>query len=783
MPLTSGDRLGPYEILGPIGAGGMGEVYRARDVALGREVALKVLAHAGDAEHSRRFPDEARLASSLNHPNIVQIYGLGEEGDVLYIAMELVRGRTLRALLGEGALPVPKALHLATQVADAMAAAHASGIVHRDLKPDNIMVTAEDRVKVLDFGLAKRQGGLIAEGQPPNEAATETCLTVAGAILGTIGYMAPEQAAGRPLGPTADQFSFGAILYEMLSGRRAFKRDTAVATLSAILSETPPPIDTLNPAVPASLQQIVERCLAKNPADRYPATADLVVQLAAAATAAAPWVSRLTRRRAIWLGGVAAASVVTGASAWKLWPNGSGIRVLAVYPFENSAKDDDAEFLCDGVTRSLIRQLTTLPGLKVKRGPKGKIADPQEAGRRLKVDAIVTGSITRRPGKILVSVELLDARTGDVLWSSPSYDRDESELLRTQDEIVNKIIDEGIRMKLSSADRRRLSKRSTNDPEALQLFMRAIYHHGKETEADYLSARALLLQAVERDKNFALAYWALAWNYLAMTSDGYTRPAEVWPVARAYAQQALSLDDTLAEPHGALGTEALCHRWNWAEAEREFGLALRAPEPDVWIPYMFERWAVGRNEDAFRVMGKAVEVEPASVIWRVKQADLYLRARQADTAGKLYENIIADAPDDSRAYFGLAEVAGAQERFDDAIEFLRQGYLALGVEDDALLKVLSEARGAEGYRKLERMGAQHELDVLADRAAANKYASPLDYARAHARLGDKDEAFRYLDAALAEKSPALVYLKADRAWDLIRNDDRFRDAVKKIGIP
>ena len=222
MPLKPGERLGQYQILELIGTGGMGQVYRARDFTLGREVALKVLAHAGDTDHQRRFPDEARLASSLNHPNIVMIFALGEESDVAYIAMELVRGRTLRALLADGPLPVLKALHLGTQLADALTAAHASGIVHRDLKPDNIMVTAEERVKVLDFGLAKRQGGTVQDASA--EVATQTCLTVAGVILGTVGYMAPEQAAGRVVGHAADQFSFGAILYEMLSGRRAGNR-------------------------------------------------------------------------------------------------------------------------------------------------------------------------------------------------------------------------------------------------------------------------------------------------------------------------------------------------------------------------------------------------------------------------------------------------------------------------------------------------------------------------------------------------------------------------------
>ena len=430
----------------------MGAVYRARDVKLGRAVALKVLskAVAGDSDYLRRFQEEARLASSLNHPNIVTIYGLGEAGDVAYIAMELVHGRTLRKLLAEGAPPVRKVLNLAVQVADALAAAHAGGIIHRDLKPENVMVTAEERVKVLDFGLAKRHSGTIAGEHSSEGIETQTCLTAAGVILGTVGYMSPEQVAGRALKHASDQFSFGAILYELLSGCRAFQCATPVETLAAILHGQPAPIQTLNATVTAPLQQMVERCLAKNPEDRYPVTQDMAAQLqdirdhweragapagvmAAAAPVSIPDVRharRVTRRRVMWMGAVAAASAVSGLTAWKLWPVGSEIRSLAVLPFENAAKDDDAEFLCDGLTDSLIRQISALQSLTVKRGGvfKGKSVDPQAAGRQLGVDAIVSGTVARRSGQLRMSAELVDVRTGAVLWSG-KYDRDQADLL------------------------------------------------------------------------------------------------------------------------------------------------------------------------------------------------------------------------------------------------------------------------------------------------------------------------------------------------------------------
>ena len=365
-----GRHLGGYEILSLLGAGGMGEVYRARDVKLGREVALKVLARpaGSDPAYLQRFEEEARLASALNHPNIVTIYGVGEEGDIAYIAMELVRGRTLREVLAERALRVGEVLDLAAPLADALAAAHASDIMHRDLKPENVMVTPEGLVKVLDFGLAKHPVRLDSRVHAQDDVATRAALTHDGMILGTVGYMSPEQAAGRPASLSSDQFSFGVILYEMCCGRRPFERDTSVETLSAIIREQPPAIQTVNPGVTFPIQQIVERCLAKQPGDRYANTRHLANELreirdqwnrvsesgaAQALTAglpetrtvadAAPVVS-VTRRRALWLAGGALTTMVAGLGAWRLWPQDTGIRVLAVLPFANAAHDEEAEY-------------------------------------------------------------------------------------------------------------------------------------------------------------------------------------------------------------------------------------------------------------------------------------------------------------------------------------------------------------------------------------------------------------------------------------------------------
>ena len=492
----------------------------------------------------------------------------------------------------------------------------------------------------------------------------------------------------------------------------------------------------------------------------------------------------VTRRRAMLLGGVAAATAASGLTAWKLWPSDSGIRSLAVLPFENPANDADAEFLCNGLTDSLIRQITALPALTVKRGGvfKGKNVDPQVAGRQLGVDAIVSGTVARRSGQLRITSELVAVRTGAVLWSG-QYDRDEADLLLIQDQIASAILDEGIRLKLSEAERRRLVQRSTNNREANELYLRAIFYEAKETEGDYLMARKLLLEAIDKDKNFARAFGALARNYVIMAVDGYARPTEAWPLVKLYAEKALVLDPALLEANAGLGAEAFWNQWNWSLAEQQYETALQSAADRSALGYVLERWAVGRPDDALRLIRKVRVVDPLDLGWKLREADMLLRTAQTPKAAEIYEEIIRDSPDDPRAYFGLAEVRNTQKQFDEAIAQLRLGYDALGATDDSLLEVLAKARGAEGYRQAERAGAQLELDGLAKNATSHSYVSPLDFARAHARLGHKQQAFAYLDAAFEDRAPGLVFLKVDHVWDSIRNEQRFQDAVKRVGLP
>ncbi len=784
-PHLAPGRIAGYEILSLVGAGGMGEVYRARDLRLGREVALKVLARAaaGGPADLRRFEDEARLASGLNHPNIVTIYGVGEAGELAYIAMELVRGRTLRESLTGRALPASELLPLSVQLADALAAAHASGIVHRDLKPENVMVTPEGRVKVLDFGIARRFGE--ADPRPATGADVPATQTAVGTILGTVGYMSPEQAAGEAARHTSDQFAFGIILYEMLSGRRAFERETKAMTLDAIVHEEPEPIEGLRPE---ALRNVLARCLAKDPADRYLDTGDLASELHRIRgqweRAANP--AGLTRRRAIWLAGAAAA---VGVAYWRLWPRDRGIRSLAVLPFVNALKDESVEYVCDGIAWSVIRGISRLPSLSVKPRSavsnfKGKGVDPREAGRKLAADAVVTGTVTRHSGRLRVTAELMEVANGARLWSQ-TYDRAASDLLSVQEEIARAIVDKGIRLRLSADERRQLVRSPTRDPAAFELYLRAIHAIEDETELGYLGARDFLQQAVARDQSFALAYVALATTHSLLAGEGFESPAEALPEITRNVRRALDFDPDLPDAHSEAAAVLFGYQWDWAGSEKEWDRAMQSRGggfvPDFLAGHALCLWALGRADEALALSRKARELDPLSPFFILKEAGYLLQTGQLEEAAGLYEKVIGADRNDSRAYFGLAEVRRAQGRFDEAIEAQRRGYRAEG--DDSLAKVFATARGIEGYQAIEKAEAKEQLDALQNRRARGAYASPLEIARAYARLRDKKRALDSLDAALAERSPGLVFLKVDRSWDSVRDDPRFLAAVRRVGLP
>jgi serine/threonine-protein kinase len=768
-------QIGGYRIVMQLGRGGMGEVYLARDVRLERDVAVKVLAEglADDPGYVRRFEQEARSASGLNHPNIVTIYGVGEQEGIAYIAMELVHGRTLREMLAAGPLELPQAFDLALQLAEALAAAHAAGIIHRDLKPDNVMVTPDGLLKVLDFGIARRERSLPGAAETGTACEMQTGLTSDGAILGTAGYMSPEQAAGHPADRASDQFSFAAILYEMLTGRRAFEGRTPAETLAAIINEAPTPVEQLNAAVPSAIRRILARGFNKDPRARYADTRELVWELRRARD---DWDRTqrggLTRRQAIGIGTAAVAALAGGAGAWTLWIRDRGIRSIAVLPFVNATKDEQAEYLCDGITEGLIHRLS-LPSLKIMARStvfslKGKTVDPLKVGGQLHVDAVIVGSVRQVGGRLQIAAELIEVATGAQLWTR-TYERRPGDALVIQEEMVRAIVDEGIRARLGSADRQALAREATADPAAYDLYLRALHASRRETEADYLAAQDLLRQAIAKDPKFADGYAALAATYSVLAIDGYMRPNQAWAECISNAQRAIALDRDLPTAHAELASSLFFFNWDWMSAEREWEAARQARggrfEPDFLVGYALERWATGRPEAALELARQARAMDPLGPFWALRQADFLLANQQLSEAATIYEPLTRDLPADPRPHVGLAEVRRRQGRF-----------------DPALREALSTAKGEAGFLRIERITAQLQLEDLRARQAEGSYVSPLDFARAYAQLGDRSRAFSYFPAAIDDRASGLVFLNVDRVWDGFRDDPVFRAAVRQVRL-
>ncbi len=555
MPLEPGTRLGPYEVIAASGAGGMGEVYRARDTRLNRSIALKVLPSdvANDADRLRRFAQEAQAASALNHPNIVTIYDIGHEAGVSFIAMEWVQGETLRALLGRG-VPVRQLAGIAHQAAEGLAKAHAAGIVHRDLKPENIMLSGDGLVKIVDFGLAKLD-------VPASEfAATVTAAsgTAAGMVMGTVGYMSPEQASGRPVDYRSDQFALGLIAYEGVTGKRPFARATAAQTIAATIDAEPEPVTTLNPEVPVHLALVIHRCLEKNPADRYESTRDLAhdfKHVASGAVAISP--PRMPLRSVAIAAGVALLVAAVAAAAWT-WRTGEPAAadvtspLVAVRAFRNLSPDPAQSFFSEGVTDEIRGQLSKISALRVlSRSAVEQFgsADGPSIAREFGVHSLVEGSVRLERDRVRIAVELVDAATQQTRWSE-QYDRQLSDVLSVQSEVALRIAQQ-LAATLSPDERARVEKLPTTNTKAYELYLRARAITGLADPSRNAAASELLQQAIALDPQFALAKATLAYRVFFRS---YIEDRKYAAAAIALALDAAAVDPTLADPHFVLGS-------------------------------------------------------------------------------------------------------------------------------------------------------------------------------------------------------------------------------------
>jgi serine/threonine-protein kinase len=801
-------RIGHYEILSRIGKGAMGEVYLAQDLTLGRKVALKLLpSHSmRDPDRVRRFSQEARAASALNHPNIITIHEIGEFGEVNFIGTEFINGQTLRQLIAQGQLKTADVLEIGIQVSSALMVAHEAGIVHRDIKPENLMVRPDGLVKVLDFGLAK----LLEPAASPNDdpaSMTKAVSTQSGAVLGTTRYMSPEQARGQKVDERTDIFSLGAVLYEMLTGRPAFEGNGASADIAAILEREPPPLGKYANEVPEPLQEIVTKALAKNRDERYQTAKNLLddlktvkeeVMFAARLTTrqfsqttgkeSSPQPARyirhlLAKHKLVFVSTtLILLATIVGAYRYHKRPAANAsppqIESIAVLPFLNQSGRGDVDYLSDGMTESLITSLSKLPNLSVKAQSsvvrfKGKVAPPQQVGKELNVQAIVTGTLVQRGNDLLLHIELVDANTETAVWSE-DYNRSMANLLALQGEIVRDVARK-LRTKLSGGDDQKLARNYPSNTEAYQLYLRARSFWNTRTEEGLKKGLEDFQRATELDPNYALAYTGIADSYVVLEFFGWISPKEAFPRARAAATKALEIDDALGEAHVSLGRVKLAYDWDSSGAETEFKRALELnpnyPTAHTWYAYYLA--AVGRHDEAISECKRAVELDPLSEITIVGLGYTgYFMARQYDQALEQYRKTLEINPSFAKARAGLMNTYLQKGMYEEA--FAERLKFRLPAAESADLK---QAYKSDGWRAIRRRDLK--MDLAYSRL---HYLPPSDLAMDYASVGDKDRAFEWLEKVFQERNSVLVYLKVDPRWDSLRSDPRFADLLRRIGL-
>jgi TolB-like protein/tetratricopeptide (TPR) repeat protein len=788
--LKAGTLVGPYRIDALIARGGMGIIYRATDTRLHRQVALKMLAPLGGQDELRvdRFLREARITASLDHPNIVSVYDVGTHDGQPFMVVEWLEGETLRDRLDRGSVAEADVRRIGIDIARGLVAANAAGLVHRDLKPENVFLTRAGVTKILDFGIAK----LVPDAVPRNTGTS----TLTGILVGTAGYLAPEQIQGREVDGRADLFALGSILFEMLTGQRAFACENTVDTLHAIVHDAPPDLLRNRADVSASMDTIVARLLQKSPEDRFQTAADVVWVLEQPAAETA-WVrariepakTRPTLRMhaRTWIAVLAAvvlAAVAAGTFLWQRWSR-PAITSVAVLPFANTADDPEIDYIADGLTDALIDHLSRAESLAVKARAtvmrfKGE-GDPRKAARALDVDAVVTGTLSRRGTLIVVSAELIHGTTGERLWGQ-TFDRPMTDLMHVQDSIVLAIA-EGLRLRLSGDEKVRLAGSGTHSPEAYELFLKGRFLLQRDTEEDDREALTLFRQATERDPNFLDAHLAIVSTY-ARSVGGYASPHEAAVRADAALQKAAAIDPNNVAVRVAMAFLRFTATRDWAATERAYRAVMHEPalfRTIQYHPIAVFFVAIGKADEAVNLVERALVVDPDNLETRVMLGNFLLQAGRLDDALRVYAAIGSEAPEDPRPLFGTADVYKRRGDFVRAAESRRRAH-ALDGDDDAA-RAFTDATTEAAYAKAEITVARAELGQL-EELAKERYIPPLDIARLHAQVGNREQALAGLEEAANEGGyVGLALLKVDRAWDSVRVDPRFAAVVGRLGIP
>jgi len=748
-------QIGPYEILSPLGVGGMAEVYRARDAKLGRDVAIKVLpgAFVHDPDRLARFRREAQLLASLNHPNIATIYGLEESSGSLCLVMELIPGQTLAERVKAGAVPVGEALRICSQIADALGAAHQQGITHRDIKPANIKVMPDGRVKVLDFGLAKsfRERG---SGSGAEEAETVTALTQAGVILGTAAYMSPEQARGEPVHKCADIWAFGCVLYELLAGRRPFLAASFAETIATVL-KTEPDWSALPAGTPAQIRDLLRSCLQKDSYRRLQNIADARIQIEEALRAPAAATTPEPDRK---------------------------LRSLAVLPFVNASGDPQMEYLSDGLTESIIFSLSQLPQLRVMARStvfrhKGRSEAAQETGRALGVGTVLTGNVLQRGETLLISAELVDVENGWQLWGA-QYRRNAGDIFATEEDIA-KEISEKLRLKLTPEKQNLLAKRQTEDVAAYHLYLKGRFYWAKRTEEGLNKGIQYFRQAIEKDPTYAVAYAGLAEGYVPLAIYCHLPPKDALPKARAAAHRALEIDPELSEARTVLGSVKAHFDWDLEGAEKDLRAAValdpnypRARQCLAECLTMQRQFAEAATEAT-----RALELDPLALSLNAFMAMTHYFGHQYDEAIEHGRKTVEMDPSFFPGYFYLGLAYQLKGSFAEAAAALQQARV-LSNHSTLMVATLGGVFAAWG-KENEARNILRELDELVRR----KYVSQVFVAAIFAGLGDTDQALTCLEAAYEDRCTWLARgMTADPRLNNLRGEARFQNLAHRMGL-